>query len=133
MGKLLVAVACLFSVSAFASEKAFDLKMDLSIEGKHVSSPRIVVKEGEKGTITQESNGEKSFIEVVAKEEKAPNGKQAIHMTFVVGKIATDGTRTIVSQPQIISIPNEKAQITVGENGKPEVISLSVIANKTTL
>jgi type II secretory pathway component GspD/PulD (secretin) len=131
--KILGIVLLLIGSSAFASTKAFDLKMDLSIEGKHVSSPRIVVKEGEKGTITQESNGKKSFIEVVAKEDKAPNGKLAIHMTFLVGKIASDGTRTIVSQPQIISMPNEKAQITVGENGKPEVLSLSVIANKTTL
>lgn len=49
-------------------------------------------------------------------------------MTFVVGKIAKDGSRTIVSQPRIISLPNEKAQITVGENGKPEVLSLSVVA-----
>lgn len=133
MGKILMAMVCLFSVSVFASQKAFDLKMDLSIEGKHVSSPRIVVKEGEKGTITQESNGQKSFIEVVAKEDKAPNGKQAIFMTFVVGKIANDGTRTVISQPQIISIPNEKAQISVGEKGNPDLLSLSVIANKTTL
>jgi hypothetical protein len=70
---------------------------------------------------------------VVAHEDKAPNGKQAIFMKFVVGQIAGDGSKTILSQPQVISIPNEKAQITVGENGKPEAVSLSVIATKTTL
>lgn len=133
MGKILLAMICLLSTSVFASEKAFDLKIEMSVDGKHVSSPRIVVKEGEKGTVIQESNGEKNFIEVVAKEGKAPNGVQGIHMAFVVGKIANDGSRTVVSQPQILSIPNEKAQITIGEKGKPEVLSLSVVANTTTL
>lgn len=133
MGKFLGTLVCLFSVSVFASQRAFDLQMDLSLEGQHVSSPRMIVKEGEKGTITQESNGQKTFIEVVAREDKTPTGKQAIHMTFVVGKISKDGTRTLVSRPRISVVPNEKAQITVGEEGKPEVLSLSVIATKTNL
>jgi hypothetical protein len=122
MGKFLVAIICLISNSVFASQEAFDLQMDQSIDGKHISSPRIVVKEGEKETIIQESNGQKSFIEVIVKEDKAPNSKQAIFMTFVVGKIALDGSRTIVSQPQITSIPNEKAQITVGKGGQPGLL-----------
>lgn len=32
--------------SAFASNNGYDLKMDLSMNGKHVSSPRIIVKAG---------------------------------------------------------------------------------------
>jgi hypothetical protein len=54
-------------------------------------------------------------------------------MAFVVGKLANDGTRTIVSNLQIIALPNERAQITVGEKGKAEVLSLSVTARKTSL
>lgn len=61
MGKILAAMICLYSLSAFANEKLFDLKMDLSLDGKHVSSTRLVIKEGEKGTVTRESNGEKKF------------------------------------------------------------------------
>lgn len=132
MGKLLIAIFCLYSFSASASEKAFDLKLDLSIDGNAVSSPRMTVREGEKGTITQESNGQKRFVEVVAREEKTSAGKQAVHMTFAVGKIEKDGTRSVLSRPQVLSLMNEKAQIAVGEKGKP-TFSLTVVANKTTL
>ncbi len=133
MKQLLLTLICLISVSVFANQKTFDLKIDFSIDGKHVSSPRIVVKEGEKGTITQDVDGYQTFIDVVAKEEQSPSGQSAIRMNFVIGKIALDGTRKIVSQPQIISIPNEEAQITVGQSGKSETLSLSVIATTTTL
>jgi hypothetical protein len=42
--------------------------MDLSLNGKHVSSPQVVTKEGETTTVIQESNGQKIFMEVVATE-----------------------------------------------------------------
>ncbi len=63
-------------------------------EWKKISSPRIIVREGETGKITQETSTEKTFIEVVAKEGEIQNHK-GIMMNFVVGYIGQDGNRTI--------------------------------------
>jgi hypothetical protein len=133
MGKILFTMICFFSSSVFAGQKAFDLKMELSLEGKHISSPKVIVKEGETKTIVEESNGQKTYIEVSAKQDKASGGKQTIYMAFVIGKIASDGSKTVISTPRITAAPNETAQISIGEKGAPDLLSLSVIANETML
>ena len=71
------------------------------------------------------------YIEVVAKEEML-NGKNGILMTFVVGKIDQAGKRTVLSAPQIFANENQKAQVTVGNTGQPEV-SVSVMAERKAL
>ena len=103
--------------------------MDLAINGKKVSSPRLTVLEGEKGTITQEDKNGKTMIEVIAKENIAPNGKKGIFMNFTVSQIAQDGTAKIISQPQIIAFPKQKAEITVGDSSSKQELNLSVVAN----
>lgn len=120
------------SSSALASQNSFDIQMDLAMAGKYISSPKITVKEGERGTVIQEDNGQKRFVEVIANSAEAANSKKAIHMAFVVGNIAKDGSRTTVSQAQIIAKPGKKAQITVGKNDDSESFSLSVIATEIT-
>lgn len=42
--KLFAIVLAFVGSSAFASTNGYDLKMDLSLNGKHVSSPRVIVK-----------------------------------------------------------------------------------------
>lgn len=130
MQNMILAMICLFGISTFAGQNQFDLKMELSMNGELVSKPHLVVKEGKTGFVSQTKNGETSFIEVVAREEIAPNGKEAIKMTFVVGKIAKDGTKTPISRPQIFAMPNKKAQIKVGSDSPPNELSLSVVAKK---
>jgi hypothetical protein len=129
IGKLGWAVLLSFSSFCFANGKTFDLKMDLSMGGKHLASPRILVKEGEKALVSQEKNGEMSFIEVVAVEERSPKGDGGIRLDFVIGKIAADGSRTMVSQPRLLAYPGEKSQITVSNDDSGSTFSLSVIAN----
>lgn len=131
MGKMLIAMSLLIGSSAFASN-GYDLKMELSMNGKKVSSPRIIVREGETGSITQETSNEKTFIEVVAKEGEIQNHK-GIMMNFVVGYIGQDGKRTIVSKTQILTKENETAQITVGNDDGKETMSLSVVAQRKSL
>lgn len=130
MSKASLALFLFMGSSAFAATKGYDLKMDLSMNGKKVSSPRMIVQEGVAGTIEQETSTEKTFIEVVATEGTVKNNK-GILMKFTVGYIEKDGTRTIVSKPQILAKENETAQITVGDN-KGKDLSLSVIAQRTT-
>lgn len=129
--KLLGLALLMVGSSAFASTNGYDLKMDLSMNGKHVSSPRIIVKAGEKGTINQKTDTEESFIEVVATEGQVQNNK-GIMMNFTVGYIGKNGERTIVSKPQILAKENEPAQITVGEKDGTE-LSLSVVAKRKSL
>ncbi len=128
----LVAIALVFvGGSVFASTNGYDLKMDLSVNGKQISSPRVMVKAGETATINQKTETEESFIEVVATEGSIQNHK-GILMKFTVGVIAQNGERVIKSQPQVLAKENEKTQVTIGENNGDE-ISLSVVAKRKSL
>ncbi len=129
--KLIVLVLSFMSSMALASSNGYDLKMDLSMNGKHVSSPQLIVKAGEKATINQNTNGIENFIEVVATEGSIQNHK-GILMNFVVGVIGKNGERIIKSTPQILAKENQAAQITVGENST-ETVSLTVIAKRKAL
>jgi len=131
--KLLGIALLAMSGSAFASSNAYDLKMDLSLDGKHVSSPRVVVKEGEPATVTQENGSKKQFIEVIATEGSIQNHK-GILMKFTVGTIGENGERTIVAKPQVLAKEGEPAKITQSDTKSGvEHLSLSVVAKKTTL
>lgn len=131
--KLLGIALLVTTSSAFASSNAYDLKMDLSINGKHVSSPRVIVKEGEPATIAQKTGAEEQFIEVVATEGSVHSHK-GILMKFTVGTIGKNGERIIVSKPQILAKEGESAKITESDtNTGKEHISLSVIAQRKTL
>ncbi len=129
--KMLVTVLAFVGSSAFAATNGYDLKMDLSLNGKHVSSPRVIVKAGETATVTQKTDTEESFIEVVATEGSIQN-HEGILMNFVVGVIGKNGERTIKAKPQVLAKENEPALITVGEKNGEEV-SLSVVANRKAL
>lgn len=126
MGKMLIVLSLLIGSSVFASNR-YDLKMELSLNGKKASSPRIIVREGEIGSLTQGSSTENTLIEVVAKEIEIQNHKR-IMMNFVVGYIGQDGKKTILSKPQILTKENETAQITVSDDNGKETMSLSVVA-----
>lgn len=132
MGKFTTFIFFLVGSSAMASTNGYDIKMELSMNGKYVASPRVITKVGETASITQDSNGEKVFVEVNA-TEKPTNNKQAILMKFVVGTISATGEKKIVSTPQIITVENQKAKITVGTPQGQEAFSLSVIATREIL
>lgn len=100
--------------------------------GKKVSSPRIIVREGEVGSIIQETSAEKTFIEVVAKEGEIQSHK-GILMNFVVGYFDKDGKKIVAYRPQILTDENKNAQITLGEEGRKETISFSVVAQRKAL
>jgi len=126
------ALVALFSSSAFATSAGYEMKMELSIKGKHVSSSSLITIAGEKASITQRMEKSKNgtFIEVVATEDQG-EGK-GILMNFVVGTIDRDGNKTILASPSIIAKENEKAEVSVGDNGKEEY-ALSVVASRKAL
>ena len=113
--------------SAFASTTSYDLQMDLSLNGKHVSSPRVIAKEGEIATIVQKTDDKETFIEVITTKADMKN---AVMMKFTVGTIGKNGERTILARPQVIARENETAKISQGETGGQELLSLSVTAKR---
>jgi hypothetical protein len=129
MGKSFIVLCFLMGSSAFAAN-VYHLKMDLSIDGKKVASPGLVVREGAPASITEESSTGKSFVEVIAKEGSIQNHK-GILMNFVVEYSGPNGERKILAKPQILAKENEPAQITVGENGQE--MSLTVVAQRKSL
>lgn len=133
MNKFLFGLLMMTSLIAVsATPKQFNLKMDLSIDGKHASSPQLIVKEGQKALIQQGDKNQTTFIEVVAIEEKSVEDK-SILMKFVIGTIEKDGSRKVISTPQIRTLPSEKAEVRVGDQERPEAISFSVIPTPVTL
>lgn len=130
--KLLIGIFLLNGSFALANTPSYDLSMNLSLNGKYASSPRLIVKEGEAGTIIQKTKTEHNFIEVVATEKIDQNHK-GILMKFVVGTIDKNGQRKIIAKPQIVARENETAQITVSTDNGPEELSLSVIAKRKEL
>lgn len=132
MRSMFAAIVICFSTSAFAGTNGYDLKIDLSLNGKNVISPRLLVKAGATVSIAEETRGDKTFVEV-SPSEKLQNGQHAILMKFVVGKILADGSKKILSSPQIIALENSKAEIKVGKPGSGDELSLSVVAIRKAL
>ncbi len=129
--KLTIIVLAFMSSFAFGSINGYNLKMDLSVNGKHVSSPQLIVMAGEAATITQKTEMEWFSIDVIATEGSIQN-QTGILMKFVIGIIRKNGEPMIRVQPQILAKENELAQVTVsGQDGNE--VSLSIIANRKAL
>ena len=126
----------LASVSASASPTTppgggvYDLRMELSLNGKPVSAPRVVVREGEPATITQGNAEGTTFVEVTAAEGSI-QGRNGILMKFEVGTISPAGKRQVLATPRVLAREGEPARITQADTKTgAEMISLSVVARK---
>ncbi len=129
--KLLGILFLATSSPAFAASTAYDLRMDLALDGKHVSSPRVIVKEGESATVTQEIDSQTQFIEVIATPGKIQK-HAGILMKFIIGTIGPNGERTILAKPQVLATEGKPARITQNNSKSgAEQLSLSVTAHKT--
>lgn len=127
MKQLILALGILLTTPSFAAVTNYDLKMDLSINGKKVASPRMIVKEGEKGSVSSKGDSEENFIDVIATKGKG----KSIMMDFKIGYVNKDGQRKIISEPKIIALQGEPAQIEISQGAdKAHNLSLSVTANK---
>lgn len=51
-------------------------------------------------------------------------------MQFEVGKIAADGTKTVISKPRIFAQENSPTTTTTGKTGGPEEMALTVTVKK---
>lgn len=127
MRMLVIAVLVLCS-PVFAATKSYDVKVDLSVNGKRIAAPSVVVKDGETVTVFQKNELDETFIEVEAHEGMVQNRK-GILMKFAVGTIDEFGERKIISRPQILAAENKLVEVTSGLTNN-EKVSLSVVAKK---
>lgn len=111
---------------AFATQ--YDIALKLKSNGREISSPRVVVRDGERAKITQKDADGTTFWEIMA-NERGPGG---VKLSFTLGKVDRFGHQSVLSKPQIMAMENEPAELTVGEDGT-EVLTLSVVAKRKAL
>jgi type II secretory pathway component GspD/PulD (secretin) len=126
-----ISLLSLFIASPAFADNAFDIDMNLDLNGKHIFSPQVLTLEGKTTTITKKIPGEDDvFLDVIA-DFKGAQHDDGIYMKFVVGRIDAKGNRKILYSPQIVSLENQTAEISVG-SVKTENLTLSVTANTET-
>jgi hypothetical protein len=154
-----LALVVLIPRSAHAKKASFDLKMDVSLDGKHVSSPRMIVREGEKAVIVQEDfvdadfadkeergvatasgdgsdsdlttvERESTFIEVTATERQI-NGFKTIWLKMAVGRVDANGDRKMISQSKVAAFENEQTVLKTGNDDQK--VDLTILAQRKTL
>jgi hypothetical protein len=100
MAMMLMAATC-----CLAGETAYELSLDFSIDGKHVASPHVVVKNGVKSTIDLDGR----FIDVLARER--PEDKLIV-MSFWIGQLDED-VRKILATPSAVALPGKRVVLKV--------------------
>ena len=119
-------LSLLFMVStAVAGDTVLKLDFELSINGAVVSQPKIMTLSGETASIQSTVEGEGYFIEVTPTIEK----ENQVQMKFVVAKV-NDSLKNILSEPQIITILGQSAQIQQENKNSKETFSLTVTASE---
>ncbi len=111
-----------------ASINSYELKTNLSINKKHVSSAMVMMREGKLASITQKNNDtdEENFIEVVTTKDDQYM-EDGILMRFTIGTVDKNGVKHILARPQVIAKDKQESKISLGaKNG--EILELSVIA-----
>jgi hypothetical protein len=126
---MLVISASLFSLQCFASTKAFDVKAEVSLDGKLISRPHIVTKPNELASINQKLQDNRNIlIEMTANDYHSKNPKNGIMMKFTVSRLDA-GKRTVLATPQIVALPGEEAMMEIGK-ANAETVKVTVIATR---
>lgn len=117
----------LFSSSAFATTKAFDLQMEIALNGQAVASPHVTAAADELASVHQKSADFQSVIEVVASESRIHPGNIELRLKVIV--ITADGKNMAVAEPMLILSENQNGKIAVGTQDGNE-LSIAVLAQR---
>jgi len=120
----------LLSQSLFAATKTYDLTMDLSQNGQLISSPRLVINDGEQGIISVKDQKYNNTIEVTATDTKSSKG---IMLDIVVSKTSASGKKIIISKPQVEVKLDTPAQFSVLNNENNEQINFSMLVREKSI
>ncbi|MCC6278110.1 MAG: hypothetical protein IT289_09365 [Oligoflexia bacterium] len=126
--KFITAFICMLSIPVLGSQKAYDLSLALYLNGEQITSPHLILKEGQTAFLSIKDNKTKdeTFLQVSAQEKD-----KGIFVMSKIGKMK-HGKMEIISEPQIVALENEKAEIETSEtNPKRQSVRLSVLVRKT--
>jgi hypothetical protein len=113
------AILFLIANASFASVQKYDLNMELSLDGKKVMAPKMIVLDCKSASISEQKKGDGSFLDVIATE----NTGKGILMKFKVGRLE-NGMRRVLGEPSIIALDGQPAKIEMSN------VSLFVTAKK---
>ena len=130
MKLLTLSLFSLIASASLAANKGYELKMDLSLDGKHVSSPIVRTKAGETATVTQSLGDSQTFMDIIATEGEI-QGHSGILLDVVIGNIEPNGSRKVLSRPKLLVKENEEASIE--QRSETNAMQLKVVAHRTTL
>jgi hypothetical protein len=112
-------VALALSFSAFA-RNTYDVNVDISVGGRKIASPAVIVKEGEQVTLVQDNQ----VIQLDLEEVKM-QGLTGIKMGFKVNYMDSTGYKS-KSTGSVFVIENQRARFTTGEGD--DMLEVSVVA-----
>lgn len=119
----------LFAATALAAPHQYKIETQIFIDGKIVSSPKVITLENKAAEMTQVSENpyKQLKMKVIASENSANKIKDGISMKFDIDYI-TEG-KTIQSSPHILVQSGKEAIITVGDKNGTR-IELKVTATR---
>lgn len=128
----------MISTQAFSATTGYDLKMDLSLNGKHFSSPRLYIQEGVVGSIEASAKDKSGYLDTnyidVKATEVLVDKKKRIKMNFTVGIFDKTGLKTVTSKSNVIVRENENVKVTLSENeDSTKHLVLSIVAKRKSL
>lgn len=117
----------IFSFSTFAVQ-GYLLDMNLLLDNKSVSKPKMIVQEGKKATITQNDSATNIITEIsIVALRGEIQGRKGILLKMEVG-YHKNNMQKIVSRPQILVSEGKEALVEiVGDKGNQQM-SLKIIA-----
>ena len=106
----------------------FEVNVELSIDGELVSSPHMIVPNGESSSVTiKNKKGEEMVLQLRASDLPKKGLKQGVIMRFAVG-YNRDGKTEIISRPHILANIGEAAELSVHDTKTSETIKIKAIA-----
>ena len=116
--KQMIISALFFSLFTLRAQAAPDTNGQLSSNGSTLSQGHLILNEGAEGSIAKDNH----FIEVVA----GPHSR-GIALTIVAGVMNEDGSRTIVTNSELVVANGRTSTTTLGNLSNPtERITLTV-------
>jgi hypothetical protein len=125
--KRMLFLIIILGASAFAKENVYNISMDLNLNHKAISM-QLVVAENQKGKIINTIGDKKTFVIVEATEDVDSEGA-GIAMKFVIGFIDR-GQEVIKFRPRVITLENERAEVTTSSDNGQDAMTLGVTANR---
>lgn len=108
---------------------AYELKLELAVDGKQVASPKLTVSSDQKAVVRQKSDdGTTYVVEVILHPDSS--AKKMVTMDFTVSAETADGKSEVIATPHVTAKERKGATVTVNKSDGSEKMSLKVWAKK---